>query len=100
MLTQDIKRLLTKTTEKFILKGYELRAYFILFMIVCSKPASVPSSPVEGKNQIMRTTSNPFFVPMRKEPPNYDDAVKNLANKVHVIHVVCLEQRLVFQLLC
>lgn len=51
-------------------------------MIVCSKPASVPSSPVEGKNQIMRTASNPFFVPMRKEPPNYDDAVKNLANKV------------------
>ncbi|XP_048764067.2 myocardin-related transcription factor B-like isoform X3 [Ostrea edulis] len=49
--------------------------------ISSSKPTSLPSSPVEGKNQIMRTTSNPIFVPMRKEPPNYDDAVKNLANK-------------------
>ncbi|XP_062573306.1 myocardin-related transcription factor B-like isoform X1 [Saccostrea cucullata] len=49
--------------------------------ISSSKTTSLPSSPVEGKSQILRTTSNPFFVPMRKEPPNYDDAVKNLANK-------------------
>ena len=55
---------------------------YFFFICPCSKPASLPTSPVEGKNQIMRTTSNPFFVPMRKEPPNYDDAVKNLANKV------------------
>ncbi|XP_063445041.1 myocardin-related transcription factor B-like isoform X2 [Mytilus trossulus] len=40
---------------------------------------SVPSSPVEGKANITRAKSNPFFIPS-KEPPRYDEAVKNMHN--------------------
>jgi hypothetical protein len=66
--------------------------HIILRKLSCSKPTSLPSSPVEGKNQIMRTASNPVFVPMRKEPPNYDDAVKNLANKVRSYQEDCKQK--------
>ena len=42
---------------------------------------SVPSSPVESqKSSVTRTSSNPFFVHM-KEPPKYDEAVKNIQHQ-------------------
>ncbi|XP_053387965.1 myocardin-related transcription factor B-like isoform X2 [Mercenaria mercenaria] len=42
---------------------------------------SLPTSPVEGNQRpVARTSSNPFFIPM-KEPPKYDEVVKNKQNK-------------------
>ena len=45
---------------------------------------SVPSSPVEGKTNIARAKPNPFFIPS-KEPPKYDEAVKNMHNLAQVL---------------
>lgn len=47
--------------------------------LATTRTASLPSSPVEAKMSLGRTMSNPFFVP-QKEPPKYDEAVRNKHN--------------------
>ncbi|XP_033737751.1 myocardin-related transcription factor B-like isoform X2 [Pecten maximus] len=47
--------------------------------LATTRTTSLPSSPVEAKMSLGRTMSNPFFVP-QKEPPKYDEAVRNKHN--------------------
>ncbi|XP_060079634.1 myocardin-related transcription factor B-like [Ylistrum balloti] len=47
--------------------------------LATTRTSSLPSSPVEAKLSLGRTMSNPFFVP-QKEPPKYDEAVRNKHN--------------------
>lgn len=54
------------------------------------RATSLPSSPVEGSQRpVARTSSNPYFVPM-KEPPKYDEVVKNKPAKVNRFPVFLL----------
>ena len=43
-----------------------------------SRASSVPTSPV-GHNKLHRSATNPFFsnIPLSKDPPKYDEVVKN-----------------------
>ncbi|KAK3091645.1 hypothetical protein FSP39_021527 [Pinctada imbricata] len=49
-----------------------------------NKTVSLPSSPVDTKNMVLRTSSTPYFIPMR-EPPKYDEAIKNRINQGHLL---------------
>jgi len=48
------------------------------------RPPSLPNSPLDGQKVLTRSASNPFFnIPM-KEPPKYDDAIKQMHNQQQV----------------